>query len=262
VKRSVLEARNAAFRYADRPIFEGLNLDIARGEVLVILGANGCGKSTLLRCLGGALGLHAGSICIDGKDLRSLDASERARSMGFLFQEHQPTFPFTVLEVVLMGRTPHLHLFGGPSRQDHELALDTLGEIGLLPFKDRPYTELSGGERQLVLLGRALVQRPEVILLDEPTAHLDLGNQVRCLQLIRVLSERGMTVVMSSHDPSQAFLFPGRALLMAKQGPMIVGVASDIIDGRALTATYGVDVDVYKIPRGSPAADLTICSPW
>jgi iron complex transport system ATP-binding protein len=262
VNRPAIVARDATFRYANRAIFEALNLDVLSGETLTILGANGCGKSTLLRCLGGALTLQAGSICMDGKDLRSFDAAARARKVGFLFQQHQPTFPFTVLEVVLMGRTPHLHPLAGPKSQDQTIALDTLDELGLLRLKHRPYTELSGGERQLVLLGRALVQRPEVILLDEPTAHLDLTNQVRCLKLIRLLSERGIAVVMSSHDPSQAFLFPGRALLMGQDGSVTVGPAAQIIDRRSLTATYGVDVEVYGVPRAGPTGDLTVCSPW
>jgi iron complex transport system ATP-binding protein len=262
MKQPALEARNATFRYADRVIFEALSLDVSYGEVLIILGANGCGKSTLLRCLGGALKLNAGTICVEGKDLRGFDAAARARKVGFLFQEHRPTFPFTVLEVVLMGRTPHLHRFGGPSRDDLRLAVETLDEIGMLRLKDRPYTELSGGERQLVLLGRALAQRPEVILLDEPTAHLDLTNQVRCLKLIRVLSDRGVAIVMSSHDPSQAFLFPGRALLMGQDGAAVVGVAADIIDRNSLTAIYGVEVDVYRVARASPGGTLTVCSPW
>jgi iron complex transport system ATP-binding protein len=256
-----IEVRSATFRYADRAIFQALNVDVLFGETLTILGANGCGKSTLLRCLGGALKLDAGSVRIDGKDLRTFDAAARARKIGFLFQHHQPTFPFTVLEVVLMGRTPHLHPFGGPSAQDQTIAMDTLDEIGLLRLKDRPYTELSGGERQLVLLARALVQRPEVILLDEPTAHLDLTNQVRCLKLIRVLSDKGIAIVMSSHDPSQAFLFPGRVLLMGQDGSVRVGTR-EIIDRNSLTATYGVEVDVYKVQRESPAGELSICSPW
>jgi iron complex transport system ATP-binding protein len=262
MKRVAIEMRNATFRYGDRILFKDLNLAVLYGEVLTILGANGCGKSTLLRCLGGALNLNAGDICVDGKNLRSFDAAARARKVGFLFQEHQATFPFTVLDVVLMGRTPHLHAFGGPSPQDQDLALETLDEIGMLRFKDRPYTELSGGERQVVLLGRALAQRAEVILLDEPTAHLDLINQVRCLKLIRALSDRGIAIVMSSHDPSQAFLFPGRALLMRQDGSVILGAAPQVIDRNSLTATYGVDVEVYQIPRAPGGADLTVCSPW
>ena len=262
MKRAAIEMRNATFRYGDRVIFEDLNLTVLHGEVLTILGANGSGKSTLLRCLGGALNLNAGDICVDGKNLRSFDAAARARKVGFLFQEHQPTFPFTVLDVVLMGRTPHLHPFGGPSPQDQGLALETLDEIGLLRFKDRPYTELSGGERQVVLLGRALAQRAEVILLDEPTAHLDLTNQVRCLKLIRALSDRGIAIVMSSHDPSHAFVLPGRALLMGQDGSVTLGAAQQVIDRNSLTATYGVHVDVYRISRAPEGADLTVCSPW
>jgi iron complex transport system ATP-binding protein len=262
MKQTVIEVREATFRYAERTIISSLSLDVVRGEVLTILGANGCGKSTLLRCLGGALNLNSGTIRIDGRDLRDFGAAARARKVGFLFQEHRPTFPFTVFEVILMGRAPHLHQFSGPAEQDQAFAREILQEIGLMHVKDRPYTELSGGERQLVLLGRALAQQPDVILLDEPTAHLDLANQVRCLKLIRELSDRGMSVVMSSHDPSQAFLFPGRALLMGQNGSAAVGSATDIVDRNSLSAIYGVDVDVYRVSRSPPDRDLSFCTPW
>jgi iron complex transport system ATP-binding protein len=261
MKRIALEAREAAFGYADRTIFRALSLELLQGEVLTVLGANGCGKSTLLHCLGGALPLRSGSICIGGQALHDLDGATRGRKIGFLFQQHLPTFAFTVFQVLLMGRTPHMHALGGPSAQDHQITLEVLDEIGLSRLKDRRYTELSGGERQLVLLGRALVQQPEVMLLDEPTAHLDLANQVRCLKLIHRLSERGIAIVMSSHDPSQAFLFPGRTLLMGQEGSVTIGLAAQIIDRMSLTATYGVEVDVHRISRAT-AAELTVCSPW
>jgi iron complex transport system ATP-binding protein len=260
--RTAIEMRGASFRYTDRVIFDGLDLRVFYGEVLTVLGSNGCGKSTLLQCLGGALTPNAGTILLDGSDLRDLDASARARKVGFLFQAHQPAFPFTVVDIVLMGRTPYLNRFGGPTAHDRELATETLADIGLLHLKDRAYTELSGGERQLVLLGRVLAQRPKVLLLDEPTAQLDLYNQVRCLKLILLLAGRGIAIVMSSHDPNQAFLLPGRALLMHKDGSVETGIASELINRRSLTSTYGVDVEVYQVPRAAPAGSLTICSPW
>ncbi len=258
----MIEVRNATFKYAERVIFQALDLDVYPGEVLTVLGANGCGKSTLLRCLGGALNLAAGAVRIGGQELSRLDASARARKVGFLFQEHRPTFPFTALDIVTMGRTPYLSAFGAPSSQDVALATQTLAQFGLLKIKDRPYTELSGGERQLVLLCRTLVQQPEVILLDEPTAHLDLKHQVQCLKMIGALSARGIAMVMTSHDPNHAFLFPGRVLLMRRDRPVVVGASSDILNDAMLTATYGIDIGVFSVARTAPAKDLLFCSPW
>jgi iron complex transport system ATP-binding protein len=262
MSQSLVEVRSASFRYPERVIFEALDLDLNAGEVLTVLGPNGCGKSTLLRCLAGELELSAGSIRIDGEALQRLDATARARKVAVLFQEHQPTFPFSALDVVTMGRTPYLSAFGAPSAQDRKLAEHALGEFGLLHVKDRAYTTLSGGERQLVLLCRTLVQEPEVILLDEPTAHLDFKNQVRCLELIGKLAGRGMALVSTSHDPNHAFLFPGRAMLMQADRSVLIGAPSDIINSTSLAATYGIEVGVFSVPRAPPRQSLTFCSPW
>jgi iron complex transport system ATP-binding protein len=258
----LVEVRNAAFRYAEHLIFEALDLDVSAGEVLTVLGANGCGKSTLLRCLGGALSLSAGSVHIDGKELAALDATTRARKVAILFQEHQATFPFSALDVVTMGRTPYLSAFGSPSVQDRKAAVRALEEFGLLHVKDRAYTELSGGERQLVLLCRTFVQQPAVILLDEPTAHLDFKNQVRCLKMIGMLAGRGVAIVLTSHDPNHAFLFPGRALLMQLNRSIVIGRPTEVINHASLAATYGIEVGVFSVARAPPSQNLTFCSPW
>jgi iron complex transport system ATP-binding protein len=258
----LVEVRNAAFQYAEHLIFEALDLDVSAGEVLTVLGANGCGKSTLLRCLGGALSLSAGSVHIDGEELAALDATARARKVAILFQEHQATFPFSALDVVTMGRTPYLSAFGSPSVQDRKAAARALEEFGLLHVKDRAYTELSGGERQLVLLCRTFVQQPAVILLDEPTAHLDFKNQVRCLQMIGMLAGRGVAIVLTSHDPNHAFLFPGRALLMQLNRSIVIGRPTEVINHASLAATYGIEVGVFSVARPPPSQNLTFCSPW
>jgi iron complex transport system ATP-binding protein len=260
--RVLMEVRGAAFKYAANAIFEALDLDVSAGEVLTVLGANGCGKSTLLRCLAGSLHLSAGSVRIDGEELTGLDSAARARKVAILFQGHQVSFPFSALDIVTMGRTPYLSAFGSPSAQDREAAAQALEEFGLLHVRDRPYTELSGGERQLVLLCRTLVQQPDVILLDEPTAHLDFKNQVRCLEMIGRLAGRGVAIVSTSHDPNHAFLFPGRALLMQRNRTVVIGPPSEIINRASLAATYGIDIGVYGVERPPPAKKLTFCSPW
>lgn len=257
--QALIGIRGATFRYGAHEVFRGLDLDVCAGEVVSILGPNGCGKSTLLRCMSGALALDEGSVCIDGVDVSSLDAGARARRIGFLFQQHTPSFPFPVLDVVVMGRSPHLGLFGTPSPRDTALAEQALGRVGVLHLKDRPYTEVSGGERQLVLLARTLAQEPDVILLDEPTAHLDLKNQVLSLQTIGALAAQGVTMVMTTHDPNHAFLFPGKVVLMRQGGLISVGAPADVLTDSSLTSAYGIDIAVYSVARRDGVGEIKLC---
>jgi iron complex transport system ATP-binding protein len=254
--------RGAVFRRGDRDVLRSIDLDVFRGEVLCILGPNGCGKTTLLRCLGGALTLDAGVIRLEEADIGRLTAADRARRVGFLFQEHTPSFPFTILDLVTMGRAPYLSLFESPHADDVRLAERALERVGVLHLRHRPYTQVSGGERQLVLLARTLAQNPDVILLDEPTSHLDFRNQVLTLKIIRSLAADGMTMVMTTHDPNHGFLFDGRVALMKEGQFVAVGPASEILTGSRLTSTYGVDVAVLSVRASAAAPPLTVCTPW
>jgi iron complex transport system ATP-binding protein len=258
----LLEVRGAAFKYGRRTIFTSIDLDVYAGEVLTILGPNGCGKSTLLRCIGGALTLAEGTVRFGNDDLSSLEPAVRARKIGFLFQDHTPTFPFTALEVASMGRTPYLSIFGTPSPRDTALAEAALDTVGIRHLKDRPYTELSGGERQLVLLSRTLAQQPDVILLDEPTAHLDLKNQVLCLKTLGALAAQGRSMIMTTHDPNHAFLFAGRVVLMKPDGSILAGAASDVLTDATLSMIYGTDIAVFSVARRAGHGQLRFCSPW
>jgi iron complex transport system ATP-binding protein len=259
----LIEVRGASFAYvAGRPVFESLDLDVYPGEVLTVLGVNGCGKSTLLRCIGGALRLERGVVRLGGDDLAALSPLVRARRIGFLFQDHVASFPFTVLDVATMGRTPYLGHFGTPSAHDVALAEEALDTMGMLDLKARPYTHLSGGERQLVLLSRTLAQQPQVILLDEPTSHLDLANQVRCLDTIRRLARQGITMIVTTHDPNHALVFSGRVVLMKRGEPIVAGAATEVITETALSATYGTRIGVFTIARAAGSGELTFCSPW
>lgn len=262
IKEPLIEVRGATFRYAEREVFRGLNLDVFPGEILCIIGPNGCGKSTLLRCLGGILTLNEGTICLNKTDISNLDVGSRARRIGFLFQQHTPSFPFRVRDVVSMGRAPHLGVFGVPSSRDTALACQALDRVGVLHLQDRPYTEISGGERQLVLLARALVQQPDIILLDEPTSHLDLKNQALSLKTIGELAAQGVTMIMTTHDPNHAFLFPGRVVILKPDGFVITGLASEVINDATLTATYGIDIAVYSVARRNGPGELKLCSAW
>jgi iron complex transport system ATP-binding protein len=181
---SRIRLRDGSFNYGDHEIFSGLNLEIAPGEVVSILGPNGCGKTTLLRCLSGALKLKSGNILLNEKDITTFDTIDLARNIGFVFQDHTASFPYSVLEVVSMGRAPYLSRFAAPSATDMAVAEAALTKVGMLHIKDKPYTEISGGEMQLILIARTLAQEPQVIMFDEPTSHLDFKNQALCLNII------------------------------------------------------------------------------
>jgi iron complex transport system ATP-binding protein len=262
VAERLIEVRGAAFRYGDRTLFSSIDLDIFAGEVLTILGPNGCGKSTLLRCIGGALRVAAGTVRMGDQELSALDPGARARRVGFLFQDHTPTFPFTVLDVASMGRTPHMSIFGVPSPGDIALAGEALDAVGIRHLENRRYTELSGGERQLVLLARTLAQQPDVILLDEPTAHLDMRNQVLCLKTIGALAAHGRSMVMTTHDPNHAFLYPGRVVLMKPDGSLLTGPASEILTDAMLSTVYGTEIGVFSVARRAGPGEIKLCSPW
>ena len=258
----LVRVREASFRYGQREILRNLNLDVQRGEILSVLGPNGCGKTTLLRCIAGALTPSSGSVEIAGDDVHALGAPARARRIGFLFQDHAPSFPFAVRDVALMGRAPHLGFLGFPGPRDRALANEALERVGILHLRDRPYTRVSGGERQLVLLARILVQEPDVILLDEPTAHLDLRNQVMTLRTVRSLAADGMTMIMTTHDPNHALWFGGRAALMKDGRFMAVGPAGEVMTGATLTSTYDVDVAVFYHPARMGSDQVQVCSAW
>lgn len=252
----LLALEQAAFSYGERAVFANVHLHVNAGDVVTVLGTNGSGKSTLLRCLGGVLPLARGRVLLDGEDLAQLDGAARARSIGFLFQDHAPTLPFTVREVAQLGRTPHLGWLGGGSDRDERIVEEAIEEAGVLALADRPYTALSGGERQLVLLARTLAQQPRVILMDEPTAHLDLRNQVRCLAMIRALAARGVAVVVTTHDPHHAFVLGGQVALLKTGTPPIIGLVEEVVTESALSATYGIDIRLHATAGG------TFCSPW
>jgi iron complex transport system ATP-binding protein len=153
-------------------------------------------------------------------------------------------------------------MFGVPSRTDIALSQQALDRVGVLHLKDRPYTEVSGGERQLVLLARTLAQQPDVILLDEPTSHLDLKNQVQSLKTIGELAADGVTMIMTTHDPNHALQFPGRVVMMKPGGAIVTGLTAEVVTEAELSATYGIDIGLFSVPHRTGSGQLTLCNPW
>jgi iron complex transport system ATP-binding protein len=207
-----------SFAYSGFAVLQDVNVEIETGKLTFILGRNGSGKSTFLRILAGLLPIQKGIATVLGVDSKSLSYTERARIMGFLNQQHKPVFPFSVEDVVLTGRAGFVKFI--PDKSDRLAAASAMDKAGILHLKARKYTELSGGEQQLVMMARVLAQEPKILLLDEPTSHLDFCNQSNLLALLKKLSSEGLTVVAVLHDPNLAFIY-GDDFLFAKDKQII-----------------------------------------
>ena len=242
----ILAAENLAFGYPGRRIGQSVSLGVKAGEVLALLGPNGGGKTTLLKTLIGLLKPQGGRVFLEGKQLAEFPVSERARRIGYVPQAHAGAFAFSVRDVVLMGRTAHQGLFASPSEADRALAQAKLGELGITHLADQPYTMISGGERQLVLIARALAQEPRVIVLDEPTASLDFGNQGKVLRQIGDLKSRGLAVLFTTHDPNHALRYADRVALLAGGTLLAEGPPVEMLTASRLADLYGAEIHTLQ----------------
>ncbi|KRG72476.1 ABC transporter [Stenotrophomonas terrae] len=248
----LLEARGLAIGHAGVALGAPFALSVQPGEVLCLLGPNGCGKTTLFRTLLGLLPAVHGEVALQGKPLRAHDRAARARCMAYVPQASPLPFAWRVREVVAMGRAAHLGLLAAPGRADHAIADDCLRELGLQALADRTVTTLSGGERQLVLIARALAQQAPLLVMDEPTASLDFGNQLRILDTIRRLAERGIGVLLSTHQPQHALQVADRIALMSGGSLQALGPAHEVATPEHLATLYGVDV--ARVAAALPAS--------
>lgn len=250
----MLEARDLSIGHGHVLISTGLDLTIAPGEILCLLGPNGCGKTTLFRTLLGLLPALGGTVLLNGQPITAMTRARIARAIAYVPQAHAPPFPFEVLEVVLMGRTARLGPFAQPGKADRAAAVDALRQLGIQDLAHRDYSRLSGGQRQLVLIARALAQEAGLIVMDEPTASLDFGNRVQVLaqveRLARSAATQGRGVILSTHDPDQAFALNARVLLLHGGGVLADGVAADVLTESNLSAVYGLPVTVETTSSG------------
>ena len=246
----MLKVESLDFGFPGRTIGRDVSFSLGAGEVMCVLGPNGGGKTTLFRTVLGLLASHGGKILLEEESIEALSRTEIARLIGYVPQGHSGYFAYTVREFVLMGRTAHLGIFSSPSKKDYDVAGRALESLRMAHLADRPITEVSGGERQLALVARALAQEPRLLVLDEPTASLDFGNQVRVLERIAALAQTGIAILFSSHDPDHAFLCAQRALLLAEGRALEIGAPRDVIRADTLQRLYGVSVQVLPLAGG------------
>lgn len=230
---------------ADATVLRDLSLDLAARTVTALLGPNGAGKTTLLNLILGWLKPQYGSITVYGAPLTSLSRRTAGQTMALLPQEEHVPFEYTILEYVLLGRTPHLPPLAAPGPEDREVAQRCLERAGIAHLTDDAITAISGGERQLVMLARALTQEPRLLLLDEPTSHLDLVNKRRLADLIRSLSTQGTTIVFTTHDPEFAAACADNLVLLGE--PPLHGPVDTVLTSEALSSTFGSPVEVHRV---------------
>ena len=256
----MIQVRDVEFSYGKQEVLKGISCCMEKGEFVCVLGANGCGKTTLLKSILAFLTPQHGQVLLYGKDIHQMDERERARKIAYIPQYHTPPFPFTVRDVVLMGRTPHLSRICRPTEKDCRIADESMERLGIAHYANKSYTALSGGQRQMVVIARALAQQPDLLIMDEPTASLDFGNQYLVLAQVKKLAREGMGVLMVTHNPDHAFYCADRIIAMEDGKILSMGDAGKVINEAVMKAVYHMPVKVRSVSLGE-GLDATICIP-
>ena len=256
----MLAIADLEYGFPSRKVGEGVTFTLAPGETLAVLGGNGAGKTTLFRTLLGLLPARSGRVDVDGVPVAALTAAQRAASLAYVPQQHSPAYAFSVTDAVLMGRASHIGAFARPGRRDRIAVADALATLGIGSLAARPITEISGGERQLVMIARALAQAAPILVLDEPTASLDFGNRVRVLRELDRLRARGMTILFSTHEPDQALAHADRALLLAEGRTLALDTVARALTTTNIERLYGTPVRLFPLDAGRYACVPTEAS--
>lgn len=242
-----IKAENLCFSYGSREVLHGLDFEIPDGCLVNVLGPNGVGKSTLFRCILGLNQNYSGHVLVNGKDIKKLSIRERAREVSYIPQSHAPVYDYEVLDVVLMATGSDLKMLSNPGCAQRRRAYEALERIGIERFAHRRYTQISGGEQQLVLIARALAQNAKTIVMDEPTSALDYGNTVRVLSCVRQLAREGLSIVQSTHNPDHAFLYSDKTLVLRDGKVDAYGDPRDVITSELISGLYDVEVEVSSL---------------
>ena len=256
-----LEIQNVSCGYKkDKPVLEHVTMELSDGDICCILGPNGVGKTTLFKTILGMLPMLQGSISINGEDLNGFSDKQRARVIAYVAQTHTPTFPYLCEDIVMMGRIGAVSRFSQPTRHDTEVVERIISEMGIDFLKGIPYTDISGGERQLLMIAKALAQEPDVLILDEPTANLDFGNMSKVLARLKALADNGLCIIFTSHLPDQALIMNSKVALISRNEPIKFGPCRQIVTAANLQKSYGAPVQVVDVitSEGKP---LRLCSP-
>lgn len=232
--------------YGRKQVGRDITLQLAEGEILCLLGPNGSGKSTLLKTLLGLLPAQGGQLHVLGRPLAEWPRRGLARRLGYVPQAHSGEFPFTVEEIVLMGRTSHMPRYAVPGAEDRRIARESLDTLGIGALAQEPFTHISGGERQLALIARALAQQPAILVMDEPTASLDFGNQLRVLEKIRRLKHEGLAILLCTHQPEHAARLADRVALFRDGTLHATGAPDALLTVQRLAWLYGLEEDALR----------------
>lgn len=242
-----LEVSNLEFMYKNNPVLKGVEFSARAGQCVCVLGENGAGKTTLFRCLLGFLAGYSGDILIDGIDSRKLSARDLAKKIAYIPQVNAPTFNYTVFETVLMGTSILTGRFRTPGAEERKSVFEMLEMMNISHLAERGFGMLSGGERQLTLIARALAQKSRVLIMDEPTANLDYGNQFRVMRRIKQLSSSGYLVLLSTHNPEHALLYADMVLVLKDGKAMLFGAPGEVLNPELIMKVYGVSVELDTI---------------
>lgn len=246
-----------SFSYGAHEVLHSVSFRAEYGEFLSVLGPNGVGKSTLFRCMLGILPPSHGRTLIDGNDISSLSAAELSKRIAYIPQSHSPVFNFSVLDVVLMGTTAQLGKFSSPGKKQREQAVAALESLNISELRDRGYRNISGGERQLVLIARAMAQQAKILIMDEPSSSLDFGNRIRVMQTVKKLTECGYCIIQSTHDPDLAFRYSDKILAMYEGEVLACGTPEDTVCNAVISKLYGMKVEVFSLREDS----IRVCVP-
>ena len=247
---------HVTYGYGDTPVLNDISLSLGKGEVVSLLGPNGSGKTTLLKVLLGLCRPQNGEVRLEGCPVRNINAKALARRIAYVPQTHKISFAYRVIDVVLMGRMPHKPFFFRYSKQDEIKAVNALEQLSIAHLKDRPYTEVSGGERQMTLIARALAQGADILVMDEPVTGLDYGNQIRLLAQIAALADEGYTFIKTTHFPEHAVWISDRVVMLKKGTILANGEASQVVNEENLYLLYNTDIGMADLDEG-----LRVCVP-
>jgi iron complex transport system ATP-binding protein len=249
----MIKIKKAAFSYSQKEIFKDLTLDLRKGEVVCLIGPNGVGKSTLLDCVLKLRRVNSGDIIIGKKTLQEYSIKDLAQNIAYVPQTRDQTFSYSVEEMVLMGRAAYLGIFDQPTESDYEKTREAIEMVGLIGYEKRDYRTLSGGEAQLVILARALVQETPIIIMDEPTAHLDYHHELKILEIIgRLATKKHLSILMATHFPNHAFYFqrmgvPTRVGILHKEHLVALGEPEEVITKENLKKVFRIDSEMIQM---------------